>query len=265
MPDEFNILNHFSEFAHLKRNGNNIIMLNGNNMPRSFLYKSKPTDKDYDYVFYTNGCSYVDTKYLDEAVTQLLPNALHINRAKGGAGNLEIVERTIRDLTFLSTLNLPVYVYVSFTEVCRNKEEFSLVDPRLATSITDYFKQILNKEYTYLRQALDQANVKHYITTSFTTNCFNNNRRIIDDCGVEFNEEVYGLFTSGLIDYMKDRNSVFKFNTSDFIHELDKLNKCLYKLEQSSLIDEYHPLRWECYQSVIDFAASYYTTETETQ
>jgi hypothetical protein len=242
----YSIAEHFKSF--FQSNDQFDTLIDNEGMPHGFAYKPSRT-KDYDFILYTNGCSFVDKKYLDEAVTQILPSALHINRAKGGHGNLEIVDRSIRDLHYLSQTQLPIRAYISFSEVGRNRAEFAL---------NEYFKQILLQEYSQLEQGLADLNVDTYITTSFVSNSFNNNRRIIDDCDVHFDQEVYGAFTTGLVEYIKQRNNLFKFDTQDFVNELDKIHSYLQAMDHSDLISNYHPNRWECYQSIIDFAAEHY-------
>ena len=254
-PGVYNIKEHFDLFS--QSNDQFDTLIDNEGMPHGFAYKPNRT-KDYDFILYTNGCSFVDKKYLDEAVTQVLPGALHINRAKGGHGNLEIVDRSIRDLHYLSQTQLPIRAYISFSEVGRNRAEFALVKPKTCDTLNEYFKQILLQEYSQLEQGLLDLNIDTYITTSFVSNSFNNNRRIIDDCGVQFDQEVYGAFTTGLVEYIKQRNQLFKFDTQDFVNELDKIHSYLQAMDRSDLISSYHPNRWECYQSIIDFAAEHY-------
>ena len=250
----YSIAKHFESFSQSGDQFDTLIDIDG--LPHGFAYKPNRA-KNYDFILYTNGCSFVDKKYLDEAVTQVLPGALHINRGKGGHGNLEIVDRSIRDLHYLSNTGLPIKAYISFSEVGRNRAEFALVKPNSCDTLNQYFKQILLHEWAQLEQGLADLNIDTYITTSFISNPFDC-RRIIDDCDVQFDGEVYGAFTTGLIEYIKQRNQLFKFNTQDFVDELDKIHSYLQAMDRSSLISNYHPSRWECYQSVIDFAAEYY-------
>ena len=210
---------------------------------------------NYDLIFYTNGCSWIENIYLNRVVQQQLPNVLHINRGIGGNGNWQIINRTITDLKYLTQSKLPVVSYISFSEVGRNKKELSLINPTKYNSLNDYFKDILLQEYKILTQELDKLKINYHVTTSFINNCFNQNKSIIDYCVDPYGEQAYSLYP---LEYMKDHNSLFKFDIKDYINEIEKWDRYFTYMENSNVIDEtYHPNNVSVYQHTVDFVQSF--------
>jgi len=205
----------------------------------------------YDLILYTNGCSWIENIYLNRVVQQQLPNVLHINRGIGGNGNWQIINRSVMDLQYLTQSELPVMSYISFSEVGRNKKELSLANPAKYNDLNTYFKDILLEEYKILSYELDKFKTNYHITTSFVKNCFNENKSIIDYCIALYDEEAYSLYP---LEYMKDHNSLFKFNIEDYIGEIEKWDRYFTYMESSGLIDEtYHPNNVSVYQPIVDF------------
>jgi hypothetical protein len=228
-------------------------------MPINFDYKrQQKTSDDYDFLVYTNGCSWMASKYLEDLVDICVPNALHINRAKAGQGNLQIIDKTVMDIKyFKKKLDIPIYAFISLTEVGRNREEFSLVNPHNVESLNNYLKQILFAEYKELDTILTQLGIEYHITTSFCSNDFNNNKTIVDNCGNFPKFNLYAV-APGIIEFMKDRNHLFKFNTEQYTEEITKINKYLDCLKQSDRLDNtYHPISWEAYVPILEFLDQY--------
>lgn len=245
--------NIFSQYH--KYNSNYRISVNSKTqMPLNFDYKRNTMlNKPYDYVVYTNGCSWIASKYLDDILDTLAPNALHINRSKAGQGNLQIIDKTIRDIDYFKSLNIPVYAFISFTEVGRNKEEFYLANPNKYESLTEYLKQILICEHNELNSALSNQNIAYHVTTSFCTNCFNSNKSIVNICGDFHNYDIYAV-APGIIEYMRDRNTIFKFDTEQYVQEIEKINNYLNAMASLDWIDDtYHPTNWRAYSGVVEF------------
>tara|TARA_B100000073_G_C23593977_1_gene517540 strand:- start:86 stop:853 length:768 start_codon:yes stop_codon:yes gene_type:complete len=163
-------------------------------------------------LFYALGCSWLHSNFFHKTFINNYPEYLLINQSFGGNGNSLMIDTIKKDIEFLKSSDMELFVLVSFSEVGRNKNDFKLLNPVNFTSTHDYFAEILKKQYGECSKLLENTN--SYITTSFINNNFNSNSTILDFCGEQEHSKpdvnVYH-YGSGIYEYMKDRSDLFPF------------------------------------------------------
>lgn len=223
--------------------------------PVNWYYEYNPEcTSEYTAILYLNGCSWIQRMYLNNVLAYYFPNCLIVNNAENAFGNLQIISGTVNDIHNLSKQSLPVFAYISFTEVCRNKKELWFANPKRYSNLTDYFRSIQQEEWSLLDSKLRQYPIDYCITTSFVYNSFNDEKRILDYCGYADNQEVYRV-NVGVTEYLKNYNHVFlKSDLGVYIDNLEEIIEYKKSLLELPYIDEtIHPYHWSCYQPVVDY------------
>lgn len=159
-----------------------------------------------------------------------------INRGCGGASNIEIISRTKQDLEFLAKSGITPMVCVAFSEVGRGINKEFAIGATPDSNLTILLKNILIKEYEMLQQVLVGYN--SFITTSWTTNPFNTNKRLLDF--IDFDDQEFEVYTvgNGIYKWLSDHQHILKFNKDSFINAVNEKEKYSQALLNNSWIDD---------------------------
>ena len=187
---------------------------------QSFGWQYKKTENKSNKIFYAIGCSWIQSVFLNRAFFNYHPDFLMINRAIGGQGNSMIIDTVKRDIDFIKDLGKETIFLVSFSEVGRNKKDFSYANPYRFSNAHDYFSEVLKAQYSEIAEIL--KNVNSHITTSWVPNNFNDKKTILDFCGDSVAErpkrDVFH-YHSGLHYYMRDRKLFDNFDHLSAVEE----------------------------------------------
>jgi len=130
-------------------------------------------------VVYAIGCSWIHYSWFTRVHALKYPDTLLINRSFGGHGNSMIIDTVKREYDLMQKFD-DIYFIVCFSEVGRNIKDFSYQNPKNYNGVQEYEKAILYNQMECIDQFL--GNEQRFITTSFVSNPYNNNKRIIDFC-----------------------------------------------------------------------------------
>lgn len=165
------------------RGGDLISMVDRQNQkkfPFGWDYDSRG-DVKKDKIFYSIGCSWIQSRFFNRVVLNDHPEYFHINRAIGGMGNSMMIDVVEEDIGLLESMPCDVLLLVSFSEVGRNKKDLSFCNAKDFDHINQYLGEILKEQHKKISEILaGRNNIKPYITTSFIPNNFNSNKSIIE-------------------------------------------------------------------------------------
>lgn len=176
-----------------------------------FGYEFYNEQKRSSKILYSMGCSWLNNNFFKRCLLNNYPEYMLINRAVGGQGNSMMIDILEKDLDLLDSFNCEVYFLLCFTEVGRNKKDFTYRDPRSYTSANHYCGDILKEQYKKVFEMLEGK--QNYISTSFIPNNFNSNKTILDFCGRTSKpkpEKDIFIFSTGNYEAIKT-NKAFKF------------------------------------------------------
>ena len=217
--------------------------------PWNFKHDSikEPTSK----IFYAIGDSWLFSNFFNRLFFNNYKNYMLINRSISGMSNSLIVNTLKNDIKLLTAQNNEIVFLVSFSEVGRTTNDLGWVNPEGYKSTHDFFAEILKKQYSEVHELI--KNYPHFITTGFITNNFNKNKSILDFCGNADREKPKDVFTvtsNGILEFLKDRNDIFKFDfTLDVNKSLDLLDY-INKLEH--IDDTLHPNWYKPYEQFME-------------
>ena len=201
-------------------------------------------------ILYSIGDSWLDRIQFTRVVKNNYPEYININRAISGANNSLILQTIKNDLDLLSTMNVEIVFLVVLTEVGRSRSDLGFSDPKKHSSVHTYFGEILKNQHVKLLEILEGQ--KHYITTAFVPNNFNSNKTIIDFCGKFDSPRADKIFSvsSGIFQYLKDREKIFQFNFADDVEKSIKLKNHIVSHEH---IDQtLHPTSYVPYEKFLE-------------
>ena len=216
--------------------------------PWNFEYKIDPnTNKK---IFYAVGDSWLFNNYFARTVLNKYNDYLFINRSVPGISNSLMLDNIKKDLPLLSNTDAEVVILVCFSEVGRSIKDFSFSDPKLFSSTQDFFGDILHRQFDQTHHMLKKH--KHFLTTAFVSNNYNENSSIIDHCRptVEKPNDVFTVYSNGIFEYLKERKSIFKFN---FIEDIEKSLKLKNYLQTCLDTDiSLHPITYTPYEHFLE-------------
>jgi len=221
-----------------------------NGYPWGFNVKKTPNSQSKK-VFYAIGDSWLDSIYFNRVFLNDYSDYFFINRSISGMSNAIMLDLIKKDMELLTSLDTDPIFLVAFSEVGRSIIDFTSCDPREYSSSHAYFGEVLKNHYDEIKNVI--GDYPNYITTAFISNNFNNNLSIIDFCSgsrLRKPENVFSVCSTGIFDYLKDRNKIFKFNLLDDIEASLKLRK--FMESHRDIDDTLHVNYYKVYEDFLE-------------
>ena len=222
----------------------------GHNREWDFAVDNEPKGR----ILYVIGCSWWANQNVARFLEKEYGEYLIINKSIDGLSNTNMINILQNDVKFLSSIKnpfIPVKFLVNFTEIGRNKKEFTLVNPKDFTTSIDFLQAVLKVQYDEVKELV--KNYESYITTSFIPNTFNNNKRLIDFC-VPTKPEQGPLgysYSVGTYEFFNDNPKIFKFDK--FYEQKVLENSRQYLFNHKHINTTLHPKSVEPYSRFLEY------------
>ena len=200
-------------------------------------------------ILYVIGCSWWANQNVARLLEKQYGEYFIINKSIDGLSNTNMINILKNDVKFVSSM--PVKFLVNFTEVGRNKKEFTLVNPKDFTTSIDFLQAVLKVQYDEVKELV--KNYESYLTTSFVPNAFNSNKRLIDFC--EPTKPKQGplgySYSVGTYEFFNDNSKIFKFDK--FYEQKVLENSRQYLFKHKHINTTLHPKSVEPYSRFLEF------------
>jgi hypothetical protein len=217
--------------------------------PWAFNYE--PNKDKSSKFFYVLGDSWFFRSFFPRVFLNTYKDFILINRSMGGMSNSLMINTLQSDIDLLTNAKLDVTFLVCFSEVGRSLNDLSYANPKKYDSLHKYFGDILIEQFQKVQNYVKEY--PNYITTSFVSNNFNQNKSLVDFCGktnLQKPANVYNVYSNGIIEFCKDRQELFDFNYHLDVEKSLALKNYLNSLQH--IDDSLHPSTYKPYELFLE-------------
>ena len=193
------------------------------------------TDTPCDQIIYLLGDSWMVGGYRNVHLMRKYPHSCVINRSFPGGGNGDMIKMLEQDSHFLKQIDLPITVFVAFSEIGRNQQEIDTDKIKDFRCVNDYLVEVQRYQFQKIKDLSNQIGAKSICTTAYVPNTVNSNPSIIDFIKKKNFPNLCFNLTSKFYSWFYDNGHM---PVSGLINDIDRVDSYVLWLTGHEEIDE---------------------------